>query len=187
MRTLFFLTQSPWVLLTAVKCHPLHHHPPHLVPGLTGLCKSTQLALHVILQPALGPGGWLLVTRRVLYPWLPAGSATPSPSSSSRKEPGGAWVPQLRPSLANDPGNHCGPYSPGLRGDSLPTIAHSPNLAHDFVNRLFVYSDPLPLSSQESSASFTVCTDSFHALNDPARKHTVPILQTSQWRPREVR
>lgn len=81
-RTLFFLTQSPWVLFTAVKCHPLHHHlPASCSRAHWTLQNHTAVPSHP-LQPALGPGGWLPVTGRVLYPWLPAGRLPRAPAAA---------------------------------------------------------------------------------------------------------
>lgn len=68
--TLLFPTHSPQVLVTAVKCHPLHRDPP-------ASCSKARRTLPVCVAVASDPSpacsGPTMVTSGSLDPWLPAG------------------------------------------------------------------------------------------------------------------
>lgn len=134
--TLLFLTQSPQVLLMAVKCHHLLHRDPR------ASCSKARWTLPVCVavpsdhSPACSGPTRPLVTSGSLDPWLPAGCGSWEPQQLLRGreggEPGEAWSPQLRPSPAGDPlcgsSNHRFPCPSGPHDDSSPLSPGEPPL-----------------------------------------------------------
>lgn len=198
--TLLFLTQSPQVLLTAVKCHPFHRDPPasrSKVRWTLPVCAAVP-SNH---SPAcLGPMR-PLVTSRSLDPWLPArrGYWEPQQQLRGREESSGkhGFLSCVSPLLVTlslglvtttSPAPQvCMTIAPHGHPESLPSLAGSPKPTHDFVNSPF---NPLrsPAKGQNScfhllradcvpgtSNALYCLHDSFHALNDLVRKYIVSI------------
>lgn len=199
--TLLFLTQSPQVLLMAVKCH----HPLHRDPRAS--CSKARWTLPVCVavpsdhSPACSGPTRPLVTSGSLDPWLPAGCGSWEPQQLLRgreESQGKHGVPSCVPPLlvtcsvglvttASPAPQVRMTIAPHCHPESLPSLAGSRKPTHNSVNSPF-NTLRSPAKGQNTcfhllradyvsgmSSALYCLRDSFHALNDLARKRIVPI------------